>query len=81
MNLKTLHMQCLGVIVFNDLRGDEGILRLLRNFSARSNSIITHCIGVELHVSCILLYTLLFLTMVNFNKGTYLKLKLPTQYA
>ena len=53
----------LGVIICNDLKDDGDILRHLRNFYARSNSIIRkihHCsVGVKL-----LLYNLLLPIMV-----------------
>ena len=68
----------LGVIICNDLKDDGDILRHLRNFYARSNSIIRkfhHCsVGVKLHLfhayCCTTYYCQLW---VNFNKGSYLK--------
>ena len=84
MNLNKLayvkQVKYLGVIVCNDLKDDEDILRHLRNFYARSNSIIRkfhHCsIGVKLHMfhsyCCTIYCSQLW---VNFNKDTYLKAK------
>ena len=70
----------LGVIICNDLKDDRDILRHLRNFYARSNSIIRkihHCsVGVKLllfHAYCCTTYCCQL--WVNFNKGSYLKAK------
>ena len=73
----------LGVIICNDLKDDGDILRHLRNFYTRTNSIIRnfhHCsVGVKLHLFhayCCTTYCCQL--WANFNKGSYLKLKLPT---
>ena len=70
----------LGVIICNDLKDDGDILRHLRNFYARSNSIIRKChhcsVGVKLrlfHAYCCTTYCCQL--WVNFNKGSYLKAK------
>ena len=70
----------LGVIICNDLKDDGNILRHLRNFYATSNSIIRkihHCsVGVKLrlfHAYCSTTYCCQL--WVNFNKGSYLKIK------
>ncbi|KAK2158914.1 hypothetical protein NP493_1758g00006 [Ridgeia piscesae] len=70
----------LGVIICNDLKDDGYILRHLRNFYARSDSIIRklhHCsVGVKLrlfHAYCGTTYCCQL--WVNFNKGSYLKAK------
>ena len=70
----------LGVIICNDLKDDGDILRHLRNMYARSNSIIRKChhcsVGVKLSLfhaySCTTYCCQLW---VNFNKGSYLKVK------
>ena len=69
----------LGVVICNDLKDDEDMIRHLRSFYARSNSIIRKChncsIGVKLHqfhAYCCTIYCSQF--WVNFNKGTYIKL-------
>ena len=84
MNLNKLayvkEAKYLGVIICNDLKDDGAILRHLRNFYARSNSIIRkihHCsVGVKLrlfHAYCCTTYCCQL--WVNFNKGSYLKAK------
>ena len=75
-----LQKKYLGVIISNNLKDDEDILRHLRNVYARSNSIIRKCHhssdAVKLHLfhayCCIMYCSQLW---VNFNKGTYLKAK------
>ena len=60
----------LGVIICNDLKDDGDILRHLRNFYARSNSIIRKFL---FHAYCCTTYCCQL--WVNFNKGSYLKAK------
>ena len=69
------------MIICNDLKDDGDILRHLRNFYARSNSIIRifhHCsVGVKLrlfHAYCCTTYCCQL--WVNFDKGSYLKAKI-----
>ena len=68
----------LRVIICNDLKDDGDMLNHLRNFYARSNSIIRKfhhsCVGVKLrlfHAYCFTTYCCQL--WVNFNKGSYLK--------
>ena len=68
------------MIVCNDLKDDEDIMRHLRNFYANSNSIIRKChhcsISVKLylfHAYCCTIYGSQL--WVNINKGTHLKAK------
>ena len=57
----------LGLMICNDLKDDEHMLRHLRSFNSCS-------IGVKLHLfHCSTIYCSQL--WVNFNKGTYLKLK------
>ena len=69
-----------GVIICNDLKDDGDILRHLRNFYARSSTIIRkfhHCsVGVKLrlfHAHCCTTYCCQ--SWVDFNKCSYLKAK------
>ena len=68
----------LGMIICNDLKDDGDIFRHLRNFYARSNSIIRKChhcsVGVKLRLSLAYCCTTYCCQLgVNFNKGSYLK--------
>ena len=70
----------LGEVICNDLKDNEDMLRHLHSFYARSNSVIRKfhscSIGVKLHLfhayCCTMYCSQLW---VNYNKGTYLKLK------
>ena len=74
---KVIH---LSVFICNDLKDDEDMLRHLHSFYAKSNSIIRkfhNCsVVVKLHLFhaywCTIYCSQLW---VNFNKSTYLKLK------
>ena len=65
----------LGVIICNDLKDDGDILRHLRNFYARSNSIKQKMSPLFrlFHAYCCTTYCCQL--WVNFNKGSYLKAK------
>ena len=63
----------LGVIICNNLKDDADILRHLRNFYGRSNSIIR---SVKLHMFHAYFCTTYCCQLwVNLNKGSYLKAK------
>ena len=73
MNLNKLayvkEAKYLGVIICNDLKDDGDILRHLRNFYARANSIIRkfhHCSDYI----CFMRIVVQLIVAVNFNKGS-----------
>ena len=70
----------LGVVICDDMKDDEDMLRHLRSFYARSNSILRkfHNCSVDVklylfHAYCCTIYCSLL--WVNFKKSTYAKLK------
>ena len=70
----------LGVVIYDDMKDDEDMLRHLRSFYARSNSILRkfHNCSVDVklylfHAYCCTIYCSQL--WVNFKKSTYAKLK------